>query len=143
MPWYRTLMFHIPDAQTQSAVIDIFRDGVPKLVNKNNKPYVKLLQASRLVAAGPLPKGSKEAQKNQPKDGFTVFVTMAFQTYRDIVYYDNEDPAHKKIREKIKDMKLSLPVVLTTQGWMGCKHSIDEAAYVFVDPESEDDKKEK
>lgn len=104
------------------------------------------LETSRLFTVGPLPKGSKEAPKNQPKDiPFTVIVSMAFRTYSDIVYYDHEDPGHKKIRQKISEMKLvRMPLTLTTHGWMAPtppKNSIDEAAYVFVDPESEDDKK--
>lgn len=34
MLWYRTLHFPIADEQMQGAVMDVFREAVPNLVNK-------------------------------------------------------------------------------------------------------------
>ena len=75
------------------------------------------IQAARVVGVGLLAKDSKEIPDDQPADGYTVIITMAFKSYDDVLYYENEDTDHCELKERVGHIGLTQrPLLLTSVG---------------------------
>ncbi|KAH6854979.1 hypothetical protein B0I37DRAFT_363556 [Chaetomium sp. MPI-CAGE-AT-0009] len=73
--------------------------------------------ASRIIGTGVLTKGGSVMLDDQPTDEYTIMITLAFKSYDDVLYYQNTDPVHHKLRERIAQIGLTKrPFVLTSTG---------------------------
>jgi hypothetical protein len=90
-PVTRIVLFNIPEEQDQKKLFHFYRT-VKQDALKDGKPYI--LSAS----AGP----TFTDQRNR---GFTVAAVTKFSSEEDMKYYDDECPAHAKLKEFAKSVR--------------------------------------
>ncbi|KAM4065177.1 stress responsive a/B barrel domain-containing protein [Hirsutella rhossiliensis] len=89
---HRVTMFKAPKPEDRQKLIEQY-----KLLNQNNakdgKPYILSLSVG-------------DAQDDPRSQGFTLVCETEFASLDDMKYYDDECPAHQKLKAAAKDMTI-------------------------------------
>ncbi|KAH7383055.1 stress responsive A/B barrel domain-containing protein [Cadophora sp. MPI-SDFR-AT-0126] len=89
-PIQRITLFKIPNISDQEKLLDIYK-GMKQNALKDGKPYILSVTAGHGIPS----------QRDQ---GYTVAVVSVFASVQDMVYYDEECEAHKKLKAFAKSV---------------------------------------
>ncbi|KAH6721013.1 hypothetical protein DL95DRAFT_354565 [Leptodontidium sp. 2 PMI_412] len=83
-PIQRITLFKIPSPDDQEKLLSIYKT-MQQTALKNNKPYILSVTAGRSIPS----------QRDQ---GYSIAVISVFASVEDMVYYDEECEAHRKLK---------------------------------------------
>ncbi|PVH76666.1 stress responsive A/B barrel domain-containing protein [Cadophora sp. DSE1049] len=83
-PIQRITLFKIPNVADQEKLLEIYK-GMKQNALKDGKPYILSVTAGQGIPS----------QRDQ---GYTIAVVSVFASVQDMVYYDEECEAHKKLK---------------------------------------------
>jgi len=98
-PVYRTTMFKVPDPDNQKKLIAAYHQ-LAKDQSKDGKPYLLGLHVG-------------QAADDPRTKGYTVVVHTVFASKEDMVYYDEQCPAHGALKTAGRDNKWTTEMPLS------------------------------